>query len=79
MVNCLQKLSQSYFKLKQSHLVLMAEGAALPTRKHRYVFTVTEDRILEMAIERSGATDLDLIARRLPGRSARQCRERWVT
>jgi hypothetical protein len=48
-------------------------------RKYRYVFAPTEDRILEAAIQRLGATDWELIARELPGRSARQCRERWLT
>jgi hypothetical protein len=52
---------------------------SLPRRKYRYVFTAPEDQLLQAAIERLGTADWDAIAKQLPGRSARQCRERWFS
>jgi hypothetical protein len=50
-----------------------------PLKKYRYVFTSQEDQILQRAIEQYGTDDWDSVATMLPGRSARQCRERWLT
>jgi hypothetical protein len=49
------------------------------SKKYRYVFTSKEDQILHRCVERLGTNDWELIALQLPGRSARQCRERWFT
>jgi hypothetical protein len=49
------------------------------TKKYRYVFTRQEDVILEQLVERFGFSSWDVIAAQLPGRSSRQCRERWFT
>jgi hypothetical protein len=47
--------------------------------KYRYVFTAIEDQVLEAHIKKFGTTSWELIARALPGRAPRQCRERWFT
>jgi hypothetical protein len=49
------------------------------TRKYRSIFTPKEDQMLETAIDQLGTNDWETIAQRIPGRSARQCRERWLT
>jgi hypothetical protein len=48
-------------------------------RKYRYVFSATEDQLLEAAIDRLGVNDWDAVAKQVPDRSARQCRERWFS
>jgi hypothetical protein len=40
-------------------------------------FTPTEDSLLVEAVETHGPSDWALIATLVPGRNARQCRERW--
>jgi hypothetical protein len=57
----------------------MSKSPTFGHRKYRYVFTPTEDQLLEAAIERLGTNDWDRIANQLPDRSARQCRERWTS
>jgi hypothetical protein len=47
--------------------------------KYRYVFTAKEDQVLEVYINQLGTDSWDLIAKNLPGRTPRQCRERWFT
>jgi hypothetical protein len=41
-------------------------------------FTATEDELLGQIIEELGTDDWQLIAKQLPGRNARQCRDRWL-
>jgi hypothetical protein len=48
-------------------------------KKYRYVFTAKEDQMLETAIEQIGTNNWDAIAEQIPGRSARQCKDRWFT
>jgi hypothetical protein len=48
-------------------------------KKYRYVFTRQEDSVIEELVERLGVGVWELIAERLPGRSPRQCRDRWFT
>jgi hypothetical protein len=48
-------------------------------KKYRYGFTATEDEALRRYVSRNEAIDWEGIARKIPGRSARQCRERWFT
>jgi hypothetical protein len=47
--------------------------------KFRSVFTAKEDEALESAVRTFGPNDWDTFATQLPGRSTRQCRERWCT
>jgi hypothetical protein len=53
--------------------------AVSETRKYRYVFTAKEDAILHSCVEQFGTTDWDRVAQEMPGRSPRQCRDRWFT
>jgi hypothetical protein len=57
----------------------MSQDILCGSNKYRYVFTTQEDQLLENAIQQFGTSDWDAIARQLPGRSPRQCRERWLT
>jgi hypothetical protein len=41
-------------------------------------FTAAEDELLGQVVEDLGTDDWQLIARQLPGRNARQCRDRWL-
>jgi hypothetical protein len=41
-------------------------------------FTAAEDELLDQIIEELGTDDWQLIAKQLPGRNARQCRDRWL-
>jgi hypothetical protein len=50
-----------------------------PDPKYRRVFTNEEDYILRRALEMHDRNDWVSIASNLPGRSPRQCRERWVS
>jgi hypothetical protein len=56
----------------------MSKTPAIERRKHRSVFTTTEDELLAVAIERLGPKDWDSISQQVPGRSTRQCRDRWL-
>jgi hypothetical protein len=47
--------------------------------KYRYVFTMKEDQLLQTSVEQFGTGDWESVSRQLPGRTARQCRERWFT
>lgn len=58
---------------------VMPESTATPPKKYRYVFTPREDAVLEGCVETIGTSDWDLVAKNIPGRTARQCRERWTT
>jgi hypothetical protein len=40
-------------------------------------FSFEDDRLLSDAVDRLGTLDWSAIAKELPGRNARQCRERW--
>ena len=56
------------------------QDTAVPQqKKYRYVFTAREDAVLEDCVESIGTSDWDSIAKNIPGRTARQCRERWTT
>jgi hypothetical protein len=50
-----------------------------PTRKPRRLFTSDEDAKLVALVEQLGCDSWSEIARRLPGRSSRQCKERYLT
>jgi hypothetical protein len=57
-------------------------GLPLPpssTKKYRYVFTAKEDEMLERLVHQFGLNAWDHIAQELPGRSSRQCRDRWIS
>ncbi|OHT02569.1 hypothetical protein TRFO_30228 [Tritrichomonas foetus] len=47
------------------------------TNKHKK-FTADEDRKLSFLVKLVGARDWIFIANQMPGRTSRQCRERWV-
>jgi hypothetical protein len=46
-------------------------------RKPRQVFSTAEDQVLARVVEQLGDADWSAVARQMPGRSARQCRDRW--
>ena len=48
-------------------------------KKYRYVFTSKEDQILQSLVSNFGTNDWELISQHLPGRTPRQCKERWFT
>jgi hypothetical protein len=50
--------------------------AARPLQR-RAKFRPEEDAKLKELVERSGTISWDVVAREMPGRNARQCRERW--
>ena len=45
--------------------------------KNRSKFTKDEDEMLRNVIDRFGEEDWNIIAKNMPGRNVRQCRERW--
>jgi hypothetical protein len=53
-----------------------------PTHLHKphpkMKFTPTEDEILMRVVDELGPDDWQMISKRLPGRNARQCRDRWL-
>jgi hypothetical protein len=46
-------------------------------RKARQVFSQADDQTLATIVEQLGDADWGAVARQMPGRSARQCRDRW--
>ena len=46
-------------------------------RSKRQMFSLEEDKILSEQVRKHGERDWSIIASKLPGRTARQCRERW--
>jgi hypothetical protein len=54
-----------------------ASGSLRGARKKKEPFSSEEDARLRELVGGQGAQDWQLIAEQLPGRSARQCRERW--
>jgi hypothetical protein len=56
------------------------DDASLPSKPHpKAKFTAAEDMMLAKFVKRYGTTDWTDIARRMEGRNARQCRDRWVS
>ena len=56
-----------------------AQKRSTPRASSRKVkWTPEEDRILTESIEQHGTSNWSLIANALPGRSGKQCRERWT-
>ncbi|RLN93572.1 hypothetical protein BBJ28_00021565 [Nothophytophthora sp. Chile5] len=55
-----------------------ASTSTLTTKLGKRPWTVDEDGALAVAVQGSGASDWSAIARLLPGRCGKQCRERWV-
>ncbi|GMF38743.1 unnamed protein product [Phytophthora fragariaefolia] len=56
-----------------------ATGAGTPNSKlNKRSWSTEEDGALELAVQTTGANDWSAIARLLPGRCGKQCRERWV-
>jgi hypothetical protein len=53
--------------------------SACTARKYRYVFTSKEDQLLQGSVEQLGTDDWETVAAFIPGRTPRQCRERWFT
>lgn len=58
---------------------MIKEREAHEHKKYRYVFTSQEDQILESCVNKYGPDDWDRIAPHIPGRTPRQCRDRWFT
>lgn len=54
----------------------MSESTA--ARKPRQKFSELEDKLIREQIEIVGEGNWTLVAKAVPGRTARQCRERWV-
>jgi hypothetical protein len=50
---------------------------SLPPSPRRDKFGPEEDKLLTEAVQLHGESDWSLVATFLPGRNARQCRERW--
>jgi hypothetical protein len=58
----------------------MSENSGcVATKKTRQVFTGSEDETIRRFVEEHGETNWNEITEQLPGRSARQCRERWTS
>ena len=55
------------------------ERPASTTRKPRRLFTSEEDRRLIQLVEQFGPNSWTIIADRIPGRTSRQCKERYFT
>jgi hypothetical protein len=53
------------------------ESVRLPPKQQRHRFCDCEDRLLENLVQQHGTSSWDQVAAGLPGRTARQCRERW--
>jgi hypothetical protein len=51
-------------------------AAASKSSKMRW--TSQEDRLLVQSVETNGTTDWSIVARTLPNRNGKQCRERWI-
>jgi hypothetical protein len=50
-----------------------------PSKPHaKAKFSAAEDKMLATLVNQHGATDWTDISRRMEGRNARQCRDRWV-
>ena len=54
------------------------EPAQHPQKSSKSRFSEEEDKILKEVVQQNGACAWGRIALKLPGRSARQCRDRWV-
>jgi hypothetical protein len=46
-------------------------------RQPRQIFSTLEDQALSQLVKCIGPTDWNAVARQMPGRTARQCRDRW--
>jgi hypothetical protein len=53
------------------------EAVRSPAKQQRHRFCDCEDRLLENLVQQHGTSSWDQVAAGLPGRTARQCRERW--
>jgi hypothetical protein len=60
--------------IRFSHLILLMARKSYAKAR----FTPQEDTILTEAVNMQGCSDWGLVAGWLPGRTARQCRERWT-
>lgn len=47
------------------------------TRKARQTFTTAEDELLTQLVGKLGEYDWNAVAQQMPGRTPRQCRDRW--
>ncbi|KAF4323777.1 hypothetical protein JM18_001003 [Phytophthora kernoviae] len=64
---------------KRTKISATADSASTPnTKLGKRPWSVEEDGMLELAVQSTGANDWSAIARLLPGRCGKQCRERWV-
>lgn len=61
------------------HSEVAERPSANPNRKPRRLFTTEEDRRLVQLVEQFGANSWTIIADRIPGRTSRQCKERYFT
>lgn len=57
----------------------MSERRAKPSKKPhpKLMFTVEEDRRLRYLVQFGNITSWEVLARHMPGRNARQCKDRW--
>jgi hypothetical protein len=53
------------------------DPAVKPGRRQKSAFSAAEDQALTMLVQRLGENNWHDIESEMPGRSARQCRERW--
>jgi hypothetical protein len=51
--------------------------SSVPGRVRRFKFSAVEDDALRVLVDKFGTTAWDSIARCMPGRNPRQCRDRW--
>lgn len=58
-------------------LVMIHRSPNMPIMKKKW--TEDEDELLIKYIKKTGPSNWDHIAKHVPGRSGKQCRERWIT
>ncbi|TMW67761.1 hypothetical protein Poli38472_007433 [Pythium oligandrum] len=78
-------MTQSLISPHESYASLILKESLSPQRKRlkmsklgKRPWSPEEDHALTMAVQQAGASDWSAIARILPGRCGKQCRERWV-
>jgi hypothetical protein len=58
--------------------IVRMEEASLATKTPKMRWTAEEDRLLIDSVETHGTSDWSIVARDLPHRNGKQCRERWT-
>jgi hypothetical protein len=61
------------------HSLVSDNSGCVATKGTRHVFKESEDEKIRRLVGQYGENNWNQIAKQLPGRSARQCRERWTS